>query len=322
MKYPFKLSKTNLIIASIIAVLIVGFQVRVNGLDAYSTGTIVGSLIVINVFAFLFAYLFWFILGKKKGGGTTTFTIVSIFCLFSVFNQMVELNKKRQKPITDLQNALAKYKNNMKVIPDSAESNYKTLSSEIKSGITAMINTSYGEEKRALLILKNYIHARDSILLKWNDSYNEAIAPPMLDFSLLENISECDRQIKVINYYISNSIGYKRFFINQVPFFKYKLSGLNQNNETVKGFMTGIIQKDSVQKIFFIPYITAHIEFGNNLLKMVELLKVENGKWKIKNNMVLFEKSDCQGIFDAALMEATKNEEVINELSDKLLEVV
>jgi hypothetical protein len=277
---------------------------------------------VINVFAFLFAYLFWFILGKKKGGGTTTFTIVSIFCFFSVFNQMVELNKKRQKPITDLQNAIAKYKNNMKVSPDSAESNYKTLTSEIKSGITAMINTSYGDERRALLILKNYIHDHDSIQLKWNDSFNAAIDPQMLDFSLLGKVSECDRQIKVLNFYISNSINFKRFVSNKVPFLKNKLSGLNQNNETVNGIMTGIIQKDSVQTIIFIPYINAHIEFGNNLLKIVELLKVENGKWKIKNNMVLFEKSDCQGIFDAALIEAAKNEEVVNELSDKLLEVV
>jgi hypothetical protein len=144
----------------------------------------------------------------------------------------------------------------------------------------------------------------------------------MLDFALLGNISECDRQIKVINCYISNSIDYKRFFSNKVPFLKSKLRGLNQNNESVKGFMTAIIQKDSVQKIFFIPYINAHIEFGKNLVKIIELLKVENGKWKSENNMVSFEKSDCQEIFDAAIIEAAKNEEEINELYDKLLEVI
>ena len=33
--------------------------------------------------------------------------------------------------------------------------------------------------------------------------------------------------------------------------------------------------------------------------------------------MVSFEKSDCQEIFDAAIIEAAKNKEEINELYDK-----
>ena len=86
--------------------------------------------------------------------------------------------------------------------------------------------------------------------------------------------------------------------------------------------MTEFIRKDSAQKIIFIPYINANIEFGNKLKKVIELLKAENGKWKIEGEIFVFEKSDSQRIYEETLFDAAKNEEEIAELYDKLLEVV
>ncbi len=71
-----------------------------------------------------------------------------------------------------------------------------------------------------------------------------------------------------------------------------------------------------------IPYINANIEFGNKLKKVIELLKAENGKWKIKDEIVVFEKSDCQRIYEETLFDGAKNEEEIAELYDKLFEVM
>ena len=181
-----------------------------------------------------------------------------------------------------------------------------------------MINVSYGDQRKALLILRDYIHDRDSVQLRWNDACNAVITSQILDFSRLGEISECDRKIELLNCYISHSIKYKLFFSNQVPELKAKLGILDQHNESVKAYMTGIIQKDSAQKIFFIPFINAHIEYGNNLLTIVGLLKAEEGKWKIENHRVIFKKSGCQVIYNETLNEAVKNEEKINEFSDKL----
>ncbi len=80
--------------------LIAGFQFRLNGLIAYSAGTILESLTAINIFAFVFAYLFWVLPGKKKDGGTITFTIFSIFCMVSVFGHIFQNESigQRQPP--------------------------------------------------------------------------------------------------------------------------------------------------------------------------------------------------------------------------------
>jgi len=87
MKHPFKPSKTNIIYASIIAVIIIFFNIRIYGFDAYTFGMSIGSIIGIILIPTLLALLFWFILGRKENGGTATFNVVLTLMLLGSISE-------------------------------------------------------------------------------------------------------------------------------------------------------------------------------------------------------------------------------------------
>ena len=86
--------------------------------------------------------------------------------------------------------------------------------------------------------------------------------------------------------------------------------------------MRGLIKKDSLQKPIFVPYINAHIEYGQGIKEIVELLEKEEGKWNYENDILTFENSESQITYEKTLDKAIINEQVVDELSDKLIEIM
>ena len=83
-------------------------------------------------------------------------------------------------------------------------------------------------------------------------------------------------------------------------------------------------KKDSVQKTIFMPYINAHIGYGQGIKKIIELLENEQGNWSYDNETetLIFENSEAQTTYENILNDAISNEEIVNELSDKLVEIM
>ena len=91
MKHPFKLSKSNIIYAAIVAVIVIILNLRIYGFDAYAIGMSFGSIFGIVLIATLLAFLFWFMLGRKEKGGTTTFNIVLTLMLLGSLSEFGQI---------------------------------------------------------------------------------------------------------------------------------------------------------------------------------------------------------------------------------------
>ncbi len=322
MKYPFKLSKSNIIYAAIVSIIIILFNFRIYGFDGYTVGYSLGSIIGAILFPTLVALLFWFLLGRKENGGTTTFNIVLTLMLFGSIIEFSQMLEDRQKPIDDLQKAVFEYKENTLSNPDSVATNYAELSTNVNIAIDDLIKTSYGEEKKIYLTLKNYLKKSDSVNAKWNNSYQAFMEPRILNFTKLNNDEEYEYQKKVVQNYIDDSENFKNFVQNRVDYLKSQTKHIDSNNKAFKGFMKGIINKDSVQKPIFIPYINAHIDYGKNTKGIIELLERENGKWKNDNGIVKFQNPKSQVAYETLLENAIQNEETVNEYSEKLVGIM
>lgn len=322
MKHPFELSKSNVIYASIVAIVVIFLNIRIYGLDGYTFGYSLGSLIGIILFPILIALLFWFILGKKEKGGTTTFNVVLTIMFLVSISKFGQITKERQKPIDNLQKAVTEYKESALANPDSIELNYTALSTDVKQSIEDLLKTSIGEERKVYLALKEFFNKADSTNIEWNQAYNAFSEPRILDFSRLNNKKEFEFQKQVIQKYINQSENFKSFVENRVDYLKNKTKNIDRDNKAYKGFIRGFTKKDLLQKPIFIPYINAHIEYGQGIKEIVELLEKQQGKWSYEDEFLIFENSETQITYEKLLNNAISNEEIVNELFDKLVEIM
>jgi hypothetical protein len=322
MKHPFKLSKSNIIYAIIVGVIVIFLNTRTYGLDGFSIGYTLGSLIGLLVFPALLAFLFWYILGRKEKGGTTTFNVVLSLMLLSSISQFGRTAKERQKPIDTIQKAITDYKENTLANPDSTDLNYAALSSDIKRSIDDLVKTSIGEERKLYVVVKEFFKKSDSTSLEWNKAYNAFNEPRILDFNQLNNQEEYEFQKSVIQTYIDQSQNFKYFIENRIDYMKNHSKNIDKSHTAYIGFMKGMVKKDSVQTPIFLPYINGHIAYGEGIKEIVEILEKESGKWEYENETLIFENSESQILYETILNKAFGNEELVNELSDKLIEIL
>jgi len=164
----------------------------------------------------------------------------------------------------------------------------------------------------------------DSTNIEWGNAYNAFADPRILDFNRLDNPKEFEFQKQTTQEYINQSNHFKSFVENRVDYLKKQTNRIDKSNKAYKGFIKGLTKKDSIQKPIFLPYINAHIEYGQGIKKIIELLETEQGKWSYENETetLIFENSKTQMIYENILNDAILNEEILNELSDKLVEIM
>jgi hypothetical protein len=322
MKHPFKLSKSNIIYAALVCLIIIFFKSKIYGFDGFALAYSLGSFIGVIIISTLFALLFWFILGKKENGGTTTFNLVLTFMLLSSLGQIARLAKEHQKPIANVEKAVSEYKEKTLANPDSTDENYSELSTTIKKSINELLKTSNGEERKLYLALNEYFQKSDSLNVDWNNAYNEFAEPRILDFTRLNKKDEFIFQKKVIQKYIDKSENFKLFMQKRVEYLKNLAKNIDRDNKVYKGFLKGLTKTDSIQTPIFVTYINAHIDYGKAIKGIVELLEKENGKWEYVNESIKFRNLESQINYEKILDDVIQNEEIINEFSDKLIETM
>lgn len=321
-KYPFSLSKANIIYAVIYAVFIIFMNIKIYGFDAFAFGYSFGSILGIIIIPTLLALLFWFALGKKEKGGTTTFNIVLTLMVIGSISEFGNIISDRQKPVDDIEKAVADFKGNSSVNPDSTDIYYRTYSNEINSAMDALLKSSVGEERKVFTELKNYLDKVDSVSIVWSEAHIAFAEPRIMDFTILDNTQEYDFQKKVIQNYIDSSEDYKEFVENRVAYLTSHTKHVNRNSDVYKGFIKGITKKDSLQQPIFIPYIRAHANYGKDMLGIINLLEKENGNWHFDDDEIIIQNPESQERFDSLVNSALYHEKIVNELSVKLVDIM
>lgn len=320
-KIGFRLSKVNWIFALIVIGISALFFLRRDGINGFSLGYLFGSIVTSAIIPLFFAFIAWLVKGKKPYAGTYTFNIVLVLMCFGMVKELGAISKERTDSVDAITKSVSEYKNRINNEEDGIDA-YQEHMANVDEGISKMIRNSTGNEQEVYKNLQKFTVINSSVMLDWQMSVDSVAQERILDYSLLNNQAEFDYQVGVLKHYKNLSESYKNHFENR----KSILADLNKNipkeNLTLKGVMTGINKKDSVQKPIFEPFIKSHIDYSNDLLEIVKFLQNNQGKWEYKNDELIFSTVELEEKYSTLINKIAEDENQINELTDKLIEVM
>tara|TARA_R110002096_G_scaffold399096_1_gene595313 strand:- start:43 stop:1017 length:975 start_codon:yes stop_codon:yes gene_type:complete len=320
-KIGFRLSKVNWILALIVIGISALIFLRRDGINGFSLGYLFGSIVTSALIPLFFAFIVWLIKGKKPYAGTYTFNIVLVLMCFGMIKELGAISKEKTDSVDSITKSVSEYKDKINNEEDGIDA-YKEHMTNVDDGISKMIRNSTGNEQEVYKNLQRFTSINGSIMMDWQKSVDSVAHERILDYSLLNNQQEFEYQIGVLKYYKAQSESYKNHFENR----KSILIDLNKNipkgNLTLKGVMTGINKKDSIQKPIFEPFINSHIDYSNDLLEIVKFLQDNQGKWEYKNDELTFSTVELEEKYSTLINKIAEDENQINELTDKLIEVM
>lgn len=322
MKYPYKLTKANLIYFSIIGGVFLLFKLLTSRLDPESLGEITGGIVMFFIFPYFMGSIFWYALGRKEHGGTTTFNVILTLLVISQFNMILLESSKKRETFDNIKSSLDEYKSEAIEESDTSYQAYNKFRNSMEENIDDLIKqTTSSDEKKVLLVLKKFINSSDTINNKWLNSHHEISKESFFDFTILNDKEELENQIMIVNRYINISKEYKSFFNVRLINLENEIKNLEINNDFVKGVLKGIRKKDALQRPIFNPYIECHIKYGEKMKETLYLLR--SNKWSpSEEEIVSFKNPNIQIEFKEIIDKLTELEYQVNDLQVKLIEVM
>jgi hypothetical protein len=320
-KIGFKLSKVNWIFVLIVIGISSIIYLLRNGINGFSIGYLFGSIIILMIIPLFFAFIVWLIKGKKPYAGTYTFNIVLIVMCFGMVKEIAAISNEKKDSVDAITKSASEYRDKISNEEDGIKA-YQEHIANVEDEISKMIRNSTGNEQEVYKNLQKFNSINSTVMIDWQKSVDSVAQPRILDYSLLNNQPEFKYQIEVLKYYKNQSEFYKNHFENRKLLFTELNKNIPKGNQTLKGVMTGIINKDSIQKPIFEPYIKSHIDYSDNLIEIVEFLKANQSKWDYKNDELKFSTAELENKYLALINRIVEDENRINELTDKLIKVM
>lgn len=320
-KGKFKLSKFNWLFGLAVITFSIFIFLRKDGINSYSVGYAIGTIITTGIIPLVFAFIVWLIKGKKPYAGTYTFNIVLILLCIGSIREIGTRSLKRTDSISAIKKSTLEYKKKINNDEDVTEA-YKEHIGNVNDEISKIIKNSSGNEQEVYKNLQKFTVVNNSIMLEWQNAYDSVMLPRILDYSILNNQEEFNYQIKTLKQYKKQSQSYKNHFEKRKSIIVALNKSIPKDNQTLLGIMKGIDTKDSIQKPIFKPYINSHIKYADDLIELVEFLESNKGKWEYKNEELVFKSSSIEDEYLQMINKISEDESLINELTDKLIEVM
>ncbi|MFN0199688.1 MAG: hypothetical protein ACKVT0_23280 [Planctomycetaceae bacterium] len=247
-------------------------------------GYFFGQLLTAILLPTLFAWIVWWISGKKKTAASVTFNICLTLILLG---QIGQAGRRQRVPqaMQELQEEKQQLKDQAANSDDPAavDAALDEYSGSIKDKFNKLAETSSGKEKQFFTIMRDYVNDSQEVARKWRETYDAVLAPAILDFSQLTSDEEFARQRSVIEAYVAESKAYANVFDNTVSDLKQRLSVLGENDEAAQGALEGATEKYISQKPVFGPLMQAHIEYGQTMIQLLDLLQNHKTDWAYVN---------------------------------------
>ena len=320
-KHSFKLSKVNWIFALIVIGISAFIFLKKDGINGFSLGYLAGSIVTAGLIPLFVAFIVWLIRGKKNFAGTYTFNIVLVFMTFGMITEIGEISKEKSEGVKTISNSVSELKNKINNEED-AVSAFKEHSANVDDGLSKMIRNSTGNEQEVYIKLREFTQINSDVMINWQNSYDSVLNPRIIDYGVLKNPNEYEYQIKVLENYKSQSKAYQNHFENRTDLISDLFKNIPKENQTLKGVMIGIKKQDSVQKPIFKPLIKSHLSYSDNLIELINLLEENKTKWTYDNDELLFDTTELENKYLEIIDKVAEDEENINVLSDKLINVM
>ena len=320
----YTLSKSNKIYFLIVAVLSIGAFIAMSDPTPYGIGGLIGRLIGLFLIPALIALIVWLLSGRKEKGGSWTINIVLTLVILGQVGQFGNNIQPSQQSqvLSEFGEAQVEFKRDISNIEDPEEFDdvYKKHVASMKHSLSDLSEMSEGTEKQFYMIMNEYVGEAQLVVQKWQDSFDAAQSPRILDYSLLNSDEEFDYQKNVLNYYTENTKAYGIYYANTVPDLKGRLSVLEEENPFVKGAVEAATEKYLSQKSVFEPLMQAHIEYGNGMIQMLDLLQKNKDMWSYENDELLFSDDRLLSQYNELVEVSGSKVETINTLSSKLVD--
>ena len=322
-KQKFRLSKSNGIYFGVVALLYFVLSVAFTDKIPYQIEFLTGKLVGLLIFSLLFAWIIWRLSGRKGKGGNLTFNIVLTLALLGQIGQIG--NKLQQSPrLGELQEQKEEFKKEFFNTDDPAEIDtaYNEFADSVEDELSRLSEISTGSEKQLYRIMSDFFTQSQTITQNWSESYNTVLSPRILDFSLLSSDEEFDYQRNILRIYVEKTKLYDEFFASSVPNLRKRLSILGEESEHVQAVVKGTTEKYLSQKPIFEPLMQAHVEYGENMIQLLELLQKNKDEWAYESNELLIYSESVLNDYNELIEELGNNEAMINTLSRKLIEEI
>ena len=292
----------------------------------YTVVYVFASLFVLLFLPSLFARFAWSLSGKRENGGSWIFNIVLTLLLLGHVAQASQQSQEiaAAKGIErDYQQAVQTFKTTVGDTPGTTQTAYSQFTNSVEQTFDKESQKSTtGTEKKFYKILKDFIAHESVSTNEWFAAFHAVQAANVLNYSFLTSDEKFEQQKKVIADYIAKSKQQQKHFANILPSMKKRLSVLGENHPIVTEAMRGATDKHYLQKPIFEPLIESHIDYGNGMLQILNLLQKNRGKWTCVNGQLWFYNDGLQKQYNQLLPKLIENENQINTLSPKLLETL
>lgn len=319
----YKLSKSNRIYFGVVAIITILLFIFYGSYTPYQFGRTTGAVLFYLLIPMFFGWLNWKMSKRKKNSGSGVFNFFLTLLIFGQMLQFVERLEKN-KNMMEVERQRSKFIESLKTEedPDKVNENYNNFINSMKTELDTLSQSSSGTEKMFFKVMEEFVNETQMIVNIWQESFDAVQEPRIFDFSVMNNKGEIVSQQGILNTYIKSSEDLLDNFNNMVSRVKIKLSKLDQNNRYVKGGIADIQLEYDKSAHVYIPLITNHIEYGNNMFSILELLQLNPHQWKYKNNELLFENLEIQSAYNEIFSKLEVNESMINQLTDELATVL
>lgn len=93
---------------------------------------------------------------------------------------------------------------------------------------------------------------------------------------------------------------------------------LGESNKFAAGALRGATKTHLAQKPIMEPLMAAYIDYGNNMIQILDLLQKNKGEWVYESDELSIYSDEVLNDFN----ELGENEAVINTLSESLIELM
>lgn len=319
----YKLAKSNKIYYGFIAISSISLYIYIGIFTSYNIGKLIGLLLSYLLIPMLVAWIVWIFSKNKVNAGSITFNITLTLVVLGQFSQFAK-KVNFNKTLSEMSSQNLEYYKSLANDQDSDELNksYDDYVNSMKNGFGELSKSSTGDEKEFYKIMAEYVEETNLIVKVWQDSFDKIDSPAILNLSLLKSDYEIIRQKKLITFYLESTKKYQLFFTNMVSNMTLKLNKFGVNSPIAEGGISGISEQFEKNEPIFTPLMVAHINYGTNMIEYLEVLQLNQDKWKFENDELIINDeiidNKINEIFEQIEMHGTS----INNLAEKLVQVI
>jgi hypothetical protein len=319
----YKLTKSNKIYYGVIAISSISLYIYIGLFTPYMIGRLIGLLLSYLLIPMLIALIVWKLSKNKVNAGSVTFNItltLAVLGQISQFANKANINIK----LSEMSSQRSVYYNSLANGQDLDEINesYDNYVNSMMNGFGELSRSSTGDEKELYKIMAEFVEEKISIVKIWQNSFDKINSPAILNLSLLKNDSEIIKQKKLITFYLESTKRYQLFFTNMVPNITLKLNKIGVNSPVAIGGISGITEQFEKNEPVFTPLMVAHINYGNNMIEYLELLQLNQNKWKLENDELIINDEIIGNKVNEIMEQIELHGRSINNLAEKLVQVM